>query len=279
MAYPATLDSFSVKTDSVDDVLADDVNALQVAVVAIETELGTDPAGSLTDLATRLAVALSAAGLLNFKASAALTIASGAITATQNWHRVDTESSAATDNLDTITAGADGQVLVIRSTNDARDIVIRHGVGNIVCNGGGNVTLGLTSDLAILIYDDNLDLWLCQGFVSLAGANTWTGAQTWSAAETHKYAALTGNTTLDATHSIVGVDATSGNLVITLPSAAGITGRTYSVMKIDSGANTVTVTPDGSETINGAGTLVLSSQFDDCRLVSNGTNWLAFDGA
>lgn len=44
--YPGAVDTFSTKVDNVDDVLAAHVNALQAAMVAVQTELGTDPAGS-----------------------------------------------------------------------------------------------------------------------------------------------------------------------------------------------------------------------------------------
>jgi len=61
--YPGSLDTFVPKTDGPDQkIMAEHVNKLQEAAVAIETELGTDPAGSLTDLKTRLAVMLTAAG-------------------------------------------------------------------------------------------------------------------------------------------------------------------------------------------------------------------------
>jgi hypothetical protein len=161
MAYPGTLDSFTTKTDAVDTILAAHMNAVQAAIVTIETELGTDPAGTVTDLKTRLARSLSGAGNLNFATATLLTIAAGSITVTQNYHRVDTESSAATDNLDTITAGAEGQVLFLRQNNSARDVVIRHASGNIVCAGGANVTLSTTADLVMLMYDAVIASWIC----------------------------------------------------------------------------------------------------------------------
>lgn len=40
MAFPANLDSFTTKIDGVTDVLAADINNLQVAVLGIETKLG-----------------------------------------------------------------------------------------------------------------------------------------------------------------------------------------------------------------------------------------------
>jgi len=39
--YPTSIDTFTTKTDGVSDVLAEDVNKLQGAVVAIETKLGS----------------------------------------------------------------------------------------------------------------------------------------------------------------------------------------------------------------------------------------------
>ena len=53
-SYPGALDSFTTKQDEVDDVEAAHVNALQDSVVAIQTELGLDPAGAETDVLTRL---------------------------------------------------------------------------------------------------------------------------------------------------------------------------------------------------------------------------------
>lgn len=275
MAYPASLDSFTTNTDSVDDVLAADMNAVQAGIVAIETELGTDPAGSLTDVKTRLAVSLSAAGLLNFATSSALTIATGVITVTQNWHTVDTEAAAASDDLDTITAGADGQILFLRSTAAARNIVLRHGIDNIVCAGAANITLDLTSDLAILIYDATLIKWIAYAVGSsiLGAANVWTGSQTFSASIQTAYAGLNAAATLDATRQTVAVDATAGAITITLPAAASCTGRRYDIKKVDSSANAVTIDGNAAETIDGAATKVLSAQYSAATVISNGSGW------
>lgn len=61
--YPGSLDSFVAKADGEDQIIyASHVNNLQNAVVAVEAELGTDPAGSASDLKTRLAVVLTASG-------------------------------------------------------------------------------------------------------------------------------------------------------------------------------------------------------------------------
>lgn len=160
MAYPNSLDNFTAKVDDVDDVMAQDVNELQTAVEAIETELGTDPAGSLTDVKSRLAISMSDAGYLQFQAQTNLTISSGAVTVTRNIHTVDTEGAAATDNLDTINGGAAGHFLMIRPYSGARTIVLRHNVGNIYCSGGENISMDEEYNLAIGYYDGNLSKWI-----------------------------------------------------------------------------------------------------------------------
>ena len=89
---------------------------------------------------------------------------------------------------------------------------------------------------------------------------------------------VTGNTTLDATHSTVLVNA-SGNVTITLPAAAsaynstdGI-GRIYEIKKIDVDADTVTIDGNGSETIDGGTTAVLTIQYESITIQSDGSNW------
>lgn len=175
MGYPTAPDSFTPNVDGVDEVVAADINELQTAITAIETELGTDPAGSAADVKTRLTHALSDGGYLQFDAATELTIASGAVTVTQTYHRLDTESDAASDYLDTISGGAAVQLLLLRITDAGRDVIIRHNVDNISCAGGTNITLGELSDLAILIYDGALSKWLCG---KLAAGGDITGAGT-----------------------------------------------------------------------------------------------------
>lgn len=57
-------------------------------------------------------------------------------------------------------------------------------------------------------------------------------------------------------------DATGGNITVALAALSTYTdGHTIEVHKLDGGANTVTIDPDGAETINGAATLVLTAQY------------------
>lgn len=88
-------------------------------------------------------------------------------------------------------------------------------------------------------------------------------------------ATVTTNTTLDAAvdGSTVLVDATSGNLTITLPLAADAIYRRYYVKKIDATANTVTVDGNGAETIDDAANYVLTVQYQSVTVHCDGTEW------
>lgn len=80
-----------------------------------------------------------------------LTIAAGVITPTQTRHTVDTEADAATDDLVTITAGADGDVVVITPEDAARVVTIKQ-TGNIELY-GADFPLDQIEDIVVLMYD------------------------------------------------------------------------------------------------------------------------------
>lgn len=88
-------------------------------------------------------------------------------------------------------------------------------------------------------------------------------------------ATVTNNTTLDPAidGGTVLVDATAGNVTITLPTAASADERKYNVKKVDASVNTVTVDADGAETIDGAANYVLTVQYQSVSVQSNGTAW------
>jgi uncharacterized membrane protein (Fun14 family) len=67
-------------------------------------------------------------------------------------------------------------------------------------------------------------------------------------------------------------------MVLDLPDATGVAGRVYSIKKVDSTTNTVTLSPSGIQKIDGAGSLVLSLQYESTQLVSDGSNWFVRGG-
>lgn len=90
------------------------------------------------------------------------------------------------------------------------------------------------------------------------------------------YAGKTTNYTVLSTeqNKFFGFDATSGNLVATLPTlAAGDAGWSCVIQKIDAGTSTIAITP-AAGTINGAANVAISVQFAARLVLWNGTTWL-----
>ena len=81
-----------------------------------------------------------------------LTIAGGVITKAYYHHTVDTEADAATDDLVTINGGAEGEILLIRPSNSARTVVLKHNSGNIWSPHGMDLSLEDADSYALLAY-------------------------------------------------------------------------------------------------------------------------------
>jgi hypothetical protein len=98
--------------------------------------------------------------------------------------------------------------------------------------------------------------------LQVVGSLTATGMQ-------QKYLART--TAYTATTSDYLIDCTSGTFTVTLYAASGNAGRILMVK--NSGAGTITVDGNASETIDGATTYSLSVQYATVQLMCDGTNW------
>jgi len=87
------------------------------------------------------------------------TIASGAITFAQGTTLIDTQSSAATDDLDTISfagspqQGEQGTILFIKASNGARTVVVKHMTGNIYNPCLTDIKLDETAKMLMLVHD------------------------------------------------------------------------------------------------------------------------------
>lgn len=77
--------------------------------------------------------------------------------------------------------------------------------------------------------------------------------------------------TLDETNHVALVDNAGAAVTVNLPTAAGITGRIYQIKL--RGTGTLTIDPSGAETIDGAATHALATQYQSVTIVSDGTNW------
>jgi len=73
---------------------------------------------------------------------------------------------------------------------------------------------------------------------------------------------------------LVLVDASGGNVTVTLQRADGSGGKRLCIKKIDSSDTIVTVVPSTSQTIDGQTSFVLFSQNDALDIISDNENWL-----
>lgn len=111
------------------------------------------------------------------------------------------------------------------------------------------------------------------GAQTLAGAKTLNALLTTTGINTALSTITAVTYTATSTDHTLLCDATSNAITITLPASSGATGRIYNIKKIDASVNAVTVDGNASETIDGATTQVLSTQWQNLQIQCNGTNW------
>lgn len=83
---------------------------------------------------------------------------------------------------------------------------------------------------------------------------------------------ITQNHTARADDHTIFANATSTNITVTLPTAANIMGRQYVIKRVDSAGTSVTIATDGSETIEGASSMILDSG-RSVVIQSDNSNW------
>ena len=79
-----------------------------------------------------------------------LTIATGAVTKTQTFHKIDTEYGASSDDLDTINGGSEGEVLIICAYHEDHTVIVKNGTGNIVLQ--ADYSLDTKDKILALVY-------------------------------------------------------------------------------------------------------------------------------
>lgn len=84
---------------------------------------------------------------------------------------------------------------------------------------------------------------------------------------------ITASYTINYNDGVILADATAGNITITLLPALEMTQKRIVIMKTDASANTVTVDANASETINGALTNVLSTQYAKVEITAYNGAW------
>lgn len=91
----------------------------------------------------------------------------------------------------------------------------------------------------------------------------------------HKQKTITSSSTADNTATVILADATTGNIVFTLPPVITNGDRYYNIVKIDSSTHSVSAATGSSlERFNGSTSQSTTTQYGVLRPFSNGsTNW------
>ena len=203
-----------------------------------------------------------------------LVIASGAITVDRDHHRVDTEAAAASDNLDTVTGPhAIGTRIWLLPANDARTIVVRHNVGNIICPNGQNLSLAEDDDYVELLRIGTN--WVVAGYKSqaLQGGGTFLGLTMVDATEL----TISAGGAVAATQTYHTVDTNGDAAQDDLDTITGGTAGGFLVLRPEAATRTVTlrhsIGANGIATPTGR-SIDLPEITDFAILFFNGTQWI-----
>jgi hypothetical protein len=85
---------------------------------------------------------------------------------------------------------------------------------------------------------------------------------------------ISGNSTVADTDEYVFVNAASGSVTVTLPTATGREGQTYTIKRLDESSYTVTITNASSQLIDGQSSYSLDRQWSLVTVVANGNTWM-----
>lgn len=202
-------------------------------------------------------------------AELAVTIAAGSITPAGSAGAlvIDTESATASDDLANIvtTNYPDGSMLLLRNSNAARTVIIKH-----AATGAGQIFLDRSADYYL---DDTKNRLLLQR----------RGADWYEVMRNPPRMAMPGtdkSASFTATRGDVGkvfvID--GGGITVSLEAVATLgNGWTCSFINVNSALNTVTIDPNGFETIDRRTTLSLRSQ-EAVTLVCDGTELFTLQG-
>ena len=78
--------------------------------------------------------------------------------------------------------------------------------------------------------------------------------------------------TVNKNDAVILADTTSGSITINLLAAEQMKEKRL-IVKKTAAANTVTIDPNGAETIDGSATYAWTTQYVSRDIVSNGSNW------
>lgn len=148
---------------------------------------------------------------------------------------------------------------------------------------GGKWTIATATDGQKLVFDGTTNKWHNESFSSvfvsatepsnLRVGDVWLDTSGGIISPSGNITTKTSGYTATISDYTILCDATSGDLTIVLPAASTVSGHIYNIKKIDSTVNTVTLSPSGLDTIDGAAEVSTEIQWVNITVQSDGTNW------
>lgn len=180
---------------------------------------------------------------------------------------VNAAGGAVTITLPSASAAGIGAVVVVQKTDTSVNTVTVTRAGSNTINTAATTATISLADEALTFTSDGVSRW------------TISAGQTSLSSLDGRYASIgpvstkTAAYTLTASDSTILVDATSGALTMTLPTSVGLTGRSFTIKRINGGGNAVAVAPTSGQTIDGVGTYILGTPQASVEVQSDGANW------
>jgi len=148
----AAIDATKIHDGSVTNTEFGHLDGVVLGTAVADTILAVDSSKNLTLGTGNLTLKnLLLDGFLNLGSPSTLTISSGVVTADSSFHLLDTESAASTDDLDTINGGTIGDIMLLKTVDNARDVTLTEN-GNIRVI-GSSASLTVTQSVVILYFD------------------------------------------------------------------------------------------------------------------------------
>lgn len=174
----------------------------------------------------------------------------------------------------------DGASVLLYYDTDSNRVRVIGGLGGptistpvSLANGGTNKSLVASAGAVTYSDSDSLELTSVGASGQVLKSNgssapnfQWADMVTASASTT--YAIL-------STDEVIKVNASGGSFTVTLPTAVGNNGKKFTIKRMDQTlANAVTIATTSSQTIDGATTRKLMTQYEEFTVVSDNSNWV-----
>ncbi len=171
------------------------------------------------------------------------------VTSDANTVTIDPDGSDLVDNQASVVLPGMNDNLVLQSTGSSWNVVSKRADATTTARGHINTTTQ-----------------------SFAGLKTFTGGLSSAGLVLSIASTKTGNYSATTTDYTIPVDSTSGSITITLPTTVPA-GQIFVVKKLVA-ANTVTLDPTGSVTIDGQPNLAITAQWGTATVQFDGTNYI-----